>query len=144
MTSNEIGKVSDCYEFTIKSFKDVKGSLGVIEKSKEIPFIPKRTYYLYGVPKESIRGCHAHKNLQQVLFCPNGSCRVKIEDRFGDNKIIYLNKPDKGLYVTSMIWRELDEFKKDTVFVCCASNEYNVNDYIRSKEQFLKIRGDFD
>lgn len=131
--------VERSYFFDIQTITDERGSLGVIEKSLDIPFIPQRTYFLYGLPSLAKRGGHAHKALEQILFCPSGSCRVSLEDMYGNKKSIFLDSPSKGLYVPNMLWRELDEFSENTVFVCCASQKYSENDYIRDKSEFKKI-----
>ena len=129
-------QINKCKEFELYTINYKHGDLGVIEKSVNIPFEPKRTYFIYGVPFSSSRGGHAHKLLEQIFFCPKGSCRVKLYDVMGNQKTFFLNKPTKALYLPSMLWRELDQFSNDAIFVCCASREYDENDYIRSRDEF--------
>ena len=136
MSDLDSEQINKCKEFELNIITDKRGNLGVIQKSDNITFVPKRTYFLYGVPPYASRGGHAHKLLEQILFCPKGSCRVKLYDIFGNKKIVFLNKPSKALYLPKMIWRELDQFSSDAIFVCCASREYEESDYIRSKDEF--------
>ena len=136
MLEESFDQINRCKEFELYTINDKEGNLGVIEKSDNIPFEPKRTYFIYGVPCSSSRGGHAHKRLEQIFFCPKGSCRVKLYDVKGNQKTFFLNKPNKALYIPNMLWRELDQFSKDTIFVCCASREYEENDYIRSRDEF--------
>ncbi len=68
-------------------YNDV-GFLIALEGNRGIPFDIKRIYYIYNVPKETKRGFHAHKRLEQVLICMSGSVKIKVDD--GSEKI-YLN-----------------------------------------------------
>ena len=63
---------------------ETMGSLSFFEGNKDIPFTIKRIYYIYNVPQHGSRGAHAHKNLQQILFCPYGSVEIILDD--GDQK----------------------------------------------------------
>ena len=111
-----------------------KGNLGVIE-GNTIPFVVQRVYYLYDVPSTAKRGGHAHKNLTQLLVALSGSFDVVLKD--GKNKqSIMLNKPDKGLIITSGIWRELTNFSSGAVCMVLASAEYDEADYIRNYKEF--------
>jgi hypothetical protein len=85
---------------SIQSFQthgDERGSLVAIEALKQIPFEIKRVYYLYGTAPDMVRGKHAHKNLEQLLVCINGCCRILIDDDFSRSSFL-LNSPDFGLY----------------------------------------------
>ena len=110
------------------------GSLSVVE-NEVIPFSIKRVYYLYDVPKNGKRGGHAHKNLFQVLIAVNGSFEVLLDDGF-NKKIIILNRPDVGLYIPNGIWREMNNFSKNSVCLVLASENYDEEDYIRNYEDF--------
>ena len=110
------------------------GSLSVVE-NEVIPFSIKRVYYLYDVPKNGKRGGHAHKNLFQVLIAVNGSFEVLLDDGF-NKKIIILNRPDVGLYIPNGIWREMNNFSKNSVCLVLASESYDEEDYIRNYEDF--------
>ena len=56
------------------------GSLSFFEVEKDIPFEIKRIYYIYEVPAEEKRGMHAHKALEQVLWCPYGSIEIVLDN----------------------------------------------------------------
>ena len=121
---------------------DERGELVALEERKDIPFDIKRVYYMYNTIADAVRGKHAHKNLQQVLICVHGSCKVSLDDGI-EKRIVVLNKPNEGLYITNNMWREMYDFSNDAVLMVLASELYDEKDYIRNYDEFLKfVRGD--
>ena len=113
-----------------------RGDLTFVEGGKHLPFNIARVYYLYNVPVDSERGGHAHRELEQVVFALSGSFRMKIDD--GHQKSEYwLRDPRKGLYISRMIWREMDRFSQGAVCMVLASHRYDENDYYRDHDAFL-------
>jgi hypothetical protein len=121
----------------IPKITDPRGNLAVIEK-ETIPFKASRTYYLYDVPSDSYRGGHAHKQCLSVLIAVSGSFTVVLEDGHDRRKIL-LNKPDKGLLIPTMVWRELTDFSSGSVCLVLASHEFEESDYIRDRDEFLLL-----
>lgn len=115
------------------------GNLCVAEgNSKEVPFEIKRVYYSYGAEKETIRGFHAHKTLQQILICAYGTIEVTLDD--GNDKIetYILDNPTQGLYVGPSMWRTMKWQQSESVLLVLASEHYDASDYIRDYEEFVK------
>lgn len=80
------------------SHGDSRGGLVALEEGKEIPFPIKRVYYIYQTVDGVRRGYHAHKELEQVLICLHGSCKIYIDD--GDRQeTVHLDDPSRGLYL---------------------------------------------
>jgi dTDP-4-dehydrorhamnose 3,5-epimerase-like enzyme len=126
----------DIHIIDIPKIKNANGNIGVIENDV-VPFEIKRVYYLYDVPNSAKRGGHAHKDLKQMLIALSGSFDVVLKD--GKKKqTITLNKPDKGLLITSNIWRELENFSSGAVCMVIASEAYDETDYIREYKTFLE------
>ena len=113
------------------------GCLVALENYKEIPFEVKRIYYIYDVPKNIIRGRHAHKRLEQVIICLSGSCDFTFDNGRTKEKVT-LDSPSKGIYIKNNIWREFTNFSSNCVVVVLASELYDESDYIRSYEQYLE------
>ena len=82
------------------------------------------------------RGFHAHKTLKQILICIHGSCKVLL-DNGQEKKIVSLEKPYEGLYISHNMWREMYDFSPDAVLMVLASEYYDESDYIRDYDQFL-------
>ena len=119
---------------------DERGQLISFEEFKDIPFQIKRVYYMYDTAEGVVRGKHAHKNLEQVLVCIHGSCKVLL-DNGEEKKVVYLEKPYEGLYVAGDMLREMFDFSPDAVLMVMASEYYNEEDYIRDYDQFLEMIG---
>ena len=115
---------------------DRRGNLTFIEGDNHIPFQIARVYYLYDVPAEADRGGHGHKKLEQVVIPLSGSFEIILDDGFGRQKYL-LNKPYQGLYIASMIWRELHNFSSGSVCLVLASDFYKEEDYYRDYQEFL-------
>jgi hypothetical protein len=49
----------------------------------------------------------------------------------------YLNRDDEGLFVPSMIWRELRGFSEEAACLVLSSELYDESDYIRERNEFL-------
>ena len=116
---------------------DDRGSLISLEQYKNIPFEIKRIYYIFGTRPDVPRGQHAHKNLDQILICVKGSVKVKL-DNGAAIKQFHLDKPNIGLKVSGLVWREMSEFSPDCVLLVLASDYYKPEDYIRDYDEFLR------
>lgn len=132
--------VEDCKLITLPKIEDHRGNLTFIEGNQHIPFAIKRTYYLYDVPAGAERGGHAHRELQQLIIAVAGSFDVLLDDGH-QQKRITLNRPYIGLYVSTMIWRELDNFASGSVCLVLASTPYEESDYFRDYDEFRGVLG---
>ena len=116
---------------------DERGQLVALEEKKDIPFKIKRVYYLYDTLPGVTRGYHAHKSLEQILVCIHGSCKIRLDDGH-EKKVVALEKPYEGLYVSHAVWREMFDFSPDAVLMVLASELYDESDYIRNYDKFLE------
>ena len=120
----------------LKIYGDNRGSLIALEKEHNVPFDIKRVYYIYDTKRGVPRGFHAHENLEQLLICVSGSCKIKVDN--GKEKEIYeLNSPETALYIGKMIWREMYDFSQGCVLMVIASEYYNPEEYIRDYDEFI-------
>ncbi len=124
-------------KYTFQPHGDGRGQLIALEELKDIPFQIKRVYYMYDTGEGVVRGHHAHKKLQQILICIHGSCKISL-DNGTERKVIPLEKPYEGLYVSNSMWREMYDFSPDAVLLVLASELYDESDYIRDYDEFLK------
>ena len=133
--------VFDCSIIELdKHHSDRKGNLTVVQNGETLPFDVKRVYYLYDVPGGEERGAHAHRDLSQFIIAASGSFTVTLDDG-KCKRSFFLNRPYQGLYVKPGLWRDLEDFSSGAVCMVLASEEYNVEDYIRDYDKFLEYRG---
>lgn len=129
-------KIHECRLIELPKFSDPRGNLTFVEGGNHIPFEIKRIYYLYDVPGGASRAAHAHKTLHQVLIAMSGSFDVTLNDGTSQAKF-HLNRSYLGLYIPSMIWRDIDNFSSGAVCLSLASTQYNPADYYRDYNAFL-------
>ena len=122
---------------TIPKVEDHRGNLAIIEKNV-LPFDVKRVYYLFDVPSTAHRGGHAHKEQSEFLVALSGSFDVVLKDG-NTTKTVTLNKPDKGLLISTNIWRELENFSSGAVCLVLASDVFSEDDYIRNYDEFISF-----
>jgi dTDP-4-dehydrorhamnose 3,5-epimerase-like enzyme len=123
----------------LKIIKDARGNLIAGEFKKQIGFLPKRYFMVFGVPSIRVRGQHAHKKCHQFLVCIQGSLEIEVDDGRNKKKIL-LNKLNKGVHIPPMIWASHYNYKSDTILLVFASDHYRPSDYIRDRNEFLKLR----
>jgi len=124
--------------YTFPPHGDDRGQLVAIEAMKDLPFEVKRVYYIYDTLPGVRRGFHAHMNLQQILLCVGGSCKIHL-DNGTDTAEVTLDKPNVGLYISNDMWREMYDFVPGTVLLVLASEYYDEADYIRNYDDFIKM-----
>jgi len=130
--------LSKCKIVELPKILDARGNLTFIEGDGHVPFEIKRVYYLYDVPGGATRGGHAHKVLQQFIIAAMGSFDVILDDG-RERKRFHLNRSYYGLFVPTMIWRELDNFSSGSVCLVLASELYSKADYVYDYETFKSM-----
>lgn len=117
---------------------DERGHLVIVEGQQDIPFEIKRVFYIYGSDKDVIRGQHANKESEFVLINVAGKSKVKVKDGEGNEAIFCLNRPHTGIYLPTMVWKDMYDFSEDSVLLVLASTHYNAKEYIRDYDEFVK------
>ncbi len=122
-------------EFSPKG--DSRGQMVVLEGNKDIPFDIKRVFYIYGSDQDVVRGQHANRESEFVLVNVAGKSKVKVIDVKGNEAVYSLDKPYVGVYIPSMIWKNMYDFSEDSVLLVIASTNYIPDEYIRDLDVFL-------
>ena len=121
-----------------RRFIDERGALNLLESSKELPFTPRRVFWVVGVPRGSERGFHAHRTGNQLLFCLQGSILLTLKTHAQEETIV-LSSEGPGVWMRNMVWGEQTFLTEDAVLLVFASNEFDESDYLRDFEEFLKL-----
>lgn len=131
-------KVAGVTLHTFHAVSDMRGSLSVGEFEREIPFIPKRYFLVYGVPTAETRGEHAHLKCHQFLIAVNGSVHVVADDGNVRQEFV-LDNMNIGLYLPPMTWGIQYRYSHDAVLLVFASDYYQSSDYIRDYDEFREL-----
>ena len=118
---------------------DERGELIVIEGAQDIPFEIKRVFYMYGSDDTVVRGQHANLRTEFALINVAGTSKVKVKDGKGNETIYLLNRPNTGIYLPKMTWKEMYDFSADSVLLVLASEHYDASEYIRDYDEYLKL-----
>ena len=117
---------------------DERGNLVVVEGNGfDIPFEIKRVFYIYGSDAEVIRGRHANRKTEFVLINVSGTSKVRLDNGY-EQEVIELNRPRMGLYLSTMLWKEMYDFSEDSILLVLASEHYDAEEYIRDYDEYIK------
>lgn len=130
-------------KYVFQPHGDERGQLVALEEHRDIPFEIQRVYYLYDTLDGVRRGFHAHRELEQILVCIHGTCKVLLDDG-RERKEVPLERPYEGVYVGPGMWREMYDFSPDAVLLVLASLPYDEGDYIRDYDEFIRDVGRSD
>ena len=129
-----------CKVLNFGDLGDERGKLVVVEGNKDIPFKIERVFYIYGSDSEVVRGQHANRESEFVLINVGGTSKVRIDNGHTE-AIIELNKPMMGLYIPTMVWKDMYDFSEDSILLVLASTHYNGQEYIRDYDEYKKEMG---
>jgi hypothetical protein len=127
-----------CHLVAFPRINDPRGNLSFVEGGEHVPFDIQRVYWLYDVPGGAERGGHAHRHLEQVVIAMSGSFDIVLDDGTISQRF-HLNRSYAGLYIPSMVWREIDNFSSGSVCMVLASEHFSEDDYIRDRDRFGEL-----
>jgi dTDP-4-dehydrorhamnose 3,5-epimerase-like enzyme len=132
--------IEQCKPVELPAIEDLDGSLAFAEGGRHVPFPIARTFHVYDVPEGVVRGVHAHRTLEQAVFCVAGSMDITVDDGT-ESRTIVLDSPRTGLYLPPMVWHRLDGFSPGAVYVVLTSAQFDESDYIRDYDEYLAATG---
>lgn len=115
---------------------DERGHLVIAEGKIDVPFEIKRVFYIYGSDADVVRGQHANRKTEFVLINVAGKSKVRLRDGEGNEAIFSLNRPHTGIYIPTMVWKDMYDFSEDSVLLVLASEHYDNSEYIRNYDDF--------
>ena len=131
--------IKDIKLIELPRFMDPRGNLSFVEQNNHIPFEIQRTYWIYDVPGGEARGGHAFRKNEEFIIALSGAFDVNIDDGIQKTKYT-LNRSYYGLYVPAGLWREIENFSTNSLALEFGSTHYDVNDYIRDYDEFMKMK----
>jgi len=130
--------VGNCKVWPMPRFRDLRGDLVPVEFELDLPFVPRRQFFVFGVPGHKVRGEHAHKSCEQFLIAIYGALSVVVDD-CNNACELRLDNPNAGLYIPAGIWAIQYEFSQGAILAVYASERYNPADYIRSYDEYKEF-----
>ena len=129
--------IDNCRVLNFAELGDERGHLVVAESEKDIPFNIKRVFYIYGSESSVVRGQHANRKSEFVLINVAGKSKVRLNDG-SEEKIVELNKPNMGIYIPQMVWKDMYDFSPESVLLVLSNTHYDNTEYIRDFEEYIK------
>lgn len=139
--NHKTSSIDDCHIIDIRTEAHENGRIAVMENSGRSLFDIKRVYYLYDLPSGAERGGHSHKDNKALIIALSGSFDVVVDDGHRSRRVT-LNRPDRGLFLTTGIWRTLDNFSSGAICLVLASEKYDAADYVRDYDEFKRLTKD--
>ncbi len=115
---------------------DHRGKLSAVE-FEGLPFTPKRIFFISEISKDSIRGQHAHRICEQIIYVISGSCEIATFSRSQDFTL-NLDSNSPGIYLPVLTWCEISKLADSTILAVLASHPYDVDDYITDFDEFTR------
>ena len=117
---------------------DNRGRLIFAEAGQHIPFSIKRIFTIYDIPRDQVRGAHAHRAQHQFVIMQAGRCTVTVDegaDKFEEQ----LDSPVQGLYVPPLVWISLKDFIVGSVCLVLTSGHFDETDYVWDYAEFRQL-----
>jgi acetyltransferase-like isoleucine patch superfamily enzyme len=134
---SEPGSPAGLRLFQLPERSDARGTLTFGQIEDHIPFTPRRFFVVTGVPADTARGEHAHRQCDEYLVCVRGSCTLELDDS-RRRSTLRLDSARLGVYAPARLWLRLSDFTPDAVLLVLASAPYDDGDYIRDYADFVK------
>ena len=133
--------ISDTRIINIPVVSDYRGNLSIVEQLKDIPFVLRRTYWLFDVPGGERRAGYALRGTDDVVIAMSGSFDVLLHDG-RTSKTVSLNRSYYGLFIPHGIWHEFRNFSTNSLALVLSSDLYDSEQYVRDLDVFVKMKAD--
>lgn len=108
--------------------EEERGALAVAQYPEQVPFLIRRIFHMYDLPKGGQRGGHAHVKCHQFILCPHGALHAAVGS-LSEERVFVLDSPRKGLYLPPLFRVELTALVAGSVCQVLASDPYDPGDY---------------
>ena len=112
-----------------------RGMLSYMELT-DLPFIPRRMYYISKVPRGEVRGKHGHYEDQQYLFCIQGQIVVDLVSKDGEETVT-LN-PGEVVFLDRMVWSQQKYVTGNEIMLVLCSRAFDKADYFYKKKDVFQ------
>lgn len=131
-------------EIAFPSYGDQEeGYLTVAASDHAFPFDVKRSFWTCDTPTDVSRGRHAHHGTEMVLVCLKGWIKLDCESITGEKTSFHLENSGVGIYIPKLTWHEM-WYSEEAIQLVFASTYFSEADYIRSYDEFLSIKQNWE
>ena len=121
---------------TRRTSASASGDAAAVAQKK--PFPIKRIFWTYDIRDGNMRGDHAHRTCQMVLFPIGGSFDIELDDGCR-RETLRMDDPSQGVFIPPLVWCRLMNFTPNAACISLASEEYRAEDYIHDYEEFIAL-----
>ena len=116
---------------------DERGNLTFLQAPEHVPFTIARTFFIYDVPGDGVRGGHAYYRQWELVVALSGSftLRTRTGRRLQE---FYLRRPYTAVVVPPHSWRSMHDFSTNSLSLHLADRPYAAEDYILELEDYLR------
>lgn len=119
----------------VPRFVETTGMLSVVEIGRQFDFPVRRVFWVsHVVTPHAVRGDHAHSALTQLLFCPTGSCTIRLESKARTRAELTLAHDGPALLLNGSVWRSMTDFTDDACMMVLCDREYAFDEVIEDYE----------
>ncbi|MDR7039665.1 dTDP-4-dehydrorhamnose 3,5-epimerase-like enzyme [Methylobacterium sp. BE186] len=116
---------------------DARGELVALDQHENLPFPPRRVFFMSVDRPGTVRGGHAN-SCDEFIVVLKGSVLVEV-DNGGERAGIRLEGYDRGLWIRAGILIHLREFEAGTILLVCASELYeDTRHYDRARPDLFR------
>lgn len=127
-----------CRSVPLRLLAEERGFLLTGEVANQVPFPVRRFFVVGGVPRDEVRGGHAHRSGEQLLVCVSGS--LVVDAWYADDHERHaLRASGPALYVPAGTFTRQSQFSQDALLLVLCSDTYNRDDYIEEDEFFAPL-----
>jgi dTDP-4-dehydrorhamnose 3,5-epimerase-like enzyme len=112
--------------------------MGIVEAQRQAPFEIRQVLFQFDLPKDSVRGGHAHLELEELIVCLSGRVKVRTESNVGSRAIL-LKTPTRAVYVPPLTWVTVHVLERGTRCLVLRSKHYDERDYVRDRTAFRQL-----
>ena len=112
--------------------REHRGNLVEIDFSS-LPFVPRRIFYVSNVPAGTVRGEHAHREGQQIIFCVSGQVNVELRSGSTLESVTCIDN-GLGLLIQAGMWSKQSYVKENSVLLVVCSHAFTENSYVADQD----------
>lgn len=124
--------------FNLTNCVEQRGTLLALEFS-DMPFVPRRTFIVHGVPPGVSRGGHAHERGEQLLIAIAGEIVVDLRYEGMEHRIS-LTESTQALLIGPCIWARQTYSTPGAILMVHASEAYEEDSYLDEASNLINRR----